>query len=161
MASIQKTAKGGYRAFLHVRGKRETKTFPTKREAQAWARERESVLLDLATKPAACTYTLRQALRKYSEEVSEHKKGKRWEQLRLLAFEKYFLPLDKPLIEVSPQEIEIFRDSRLKTVSGSTVRRELNLLSSVFTSAKMDWRWGNENPCRQIPCICRFCRLLR
>ncbi len=150
MASIRPTAKGGYRAFVHVKGHRDSKTFYTKRDAQTWARQREIELLNLATKPLALNYTLREAITKYSEEVSEHKKGKRWEQVRLKAFERYFLPLDKPLGEVTSDDIELFRDSRLKSVSGPSVRREISLLSSIFTVAKLDWKWGNENPCRDL-----------
>lgn len=150
MASIRPTAKGGYRAFVHVKGNRDSRTFPTKREAQLWANQRELELFNQATKPAAMNHSLRDALRKYSSEVSEFKKGRKWEQTRLEAFERLFLPMDKVLGEVTTEEIERFRDSRLKSVKGATVLRELNLLSSVFTTAKIDWKWGNENPCSNM-----------
>ena len=150
MASIQPAPSGGFRAFVSVLGYRDSKVLPSKRDARSWASRRELELRDLATKPKAKNFTLLQGLRKYSEEVSAGKKGKRWEQVRLSAFENYFLPLDKVLGDVTSDDVELFRDSRLKSVSGASVRREISLLSAVFTAAKLDWKWGNENPCRDI-----------
>src|SRR5690625_2467412 len=153
MASIVRLDDGKYRAFVHVtrngRSSRLSRTFPTRREANAWAQEEESKK-DKIEPNRQSKYTLKDALRRYAKEVSPTKKGKRWEQIRLAAFEKETLPLGKPLHDVQSKDIAKFRDSRLKTVSNGTVNRELTLLSSVFRTAKIEWNWTDSNPCRLI-----------
>jgi len=147
MASIQKTAKG-YRAQVFFKGQRDSKTFPTRREAVQWAAQRELSLKD--GRPAGDRHSLRQALRKYADEVSPLKRGEHWEQVRLAAFERLALPIDKMMTEVSAADIAAFRDSRLKAVKGATVAREMGLLSSVFESARREWGWIQVNPCRDV-----------
>lgn len=149
MASIQKTAKG-YRAQIKLAGVRDSETFPTRREAVEWAARREGAIRDQATKPLGDLHTLRQALRKYSDEVSPHRKGERWEQVRLAAFESYLLPLDLPISKVTAQHAAAFRDARSKKIGPSSVLRELSLLASVFEAARLEWEWVDVNPCRGI-----------
>lgn len=149
MASIQAASKG-YRAFVQLMGVRDSKVFATKRDAKLWANDREAEIRNAAVKPKGEQFTLRQALHKYSEEVSPTKKGVRWEQVRLKAFEKYFLPLDKMIGEVSTPDIAVFRDSRLRQVSAASVLRELTLLASVFEMARLEWQWITTNPCRDV-----------
>jgi integrase len=149
MASIQKTAKG-YRAQIKLASQRDSQVFPTKREAVEWAAKRESEIRDHAYKPAGDLHTLRQALRKYSDEVSPHRRGERWEQIRLAAFEGYLLPLDLPMSKVNTQHIAAFRDARSKQVGPASVLRELSLLASVFEAARLEWKWVDLNPCRGI-----------
>jgi hypothetical protein len=47
------------------------------------------------------------------------------------------------LVGVTSDVIGKWRDHRIKTdeVSGSTVNRELNLLSNVFHTAAKEWKW--------------------
>jgi integrase len=147
MASIQKTAKG-YRAQISIKGIRDSKVFPTKREAVDWANRRELELRD--DRPAGDTHSLRDAMRKYANEVSPHKRGERWEQVRLAAFEGYLLPMDKMMADITAADIALFRDSRSKAVGPSSVLRELTVLSSVFEAARREWGWIQGNPCRDI-----------
>jgi len=155
MASIQKTEKG-YRVQVKVvvpgRDKpvRDSETFPTRREAVEWGARREAEIKSEATMPLGEQYTLRQALRKYAEEVSPTKRGERWEAVRLAAFEGYQLPLDTQIARITAQHIAIFRDSRRAKVGPASVLRELTLLSSVFQTAKLEWGWVEHNPCRDI-----------
>lgn len=92
----------------------DSRIFSTKREAQIWASLREQEIRDSFSKEPKSQYTLLDALRKYAEEISPNKKGHRWESVRLQAFENYNLPLEKALGEITPSDIAIFRDSRLK-----------------------------------------------
>lgn len=155
MASIIKT-ENGYRAQIFLRlpnrptPSRESKVFRTRREATEWAAERERALRGSADKDPRLTYTLRKAIRRYADEVSPTKRGERWEQVRLSAFESYKLPLDTPLIEITAQDIADFRDSRALQISNASVRREISLLSSVFQMAMLEWGWVDRNPCRMI-----------
>src|SRR5690606_17348150 len=100
MASIQKTTQG-YRAQIKLKGIRESKSFRTRRDAVEWAARRETEVRDEAEKPTGELYTLREALRKYADEVAPKNKGARWDATRLAAFERYLLPLDSPIGKVS------------------------------------------------------------
>lgn len=151
MASIQKTAKG-YRAQVKTLGVRDSQVFPTRREAVEWGARRELQIKEGKTKHPGEIKTLRDALRRYGEEVSINKRGERWEQIRLAAFEQpgYRLPLDSPLAGVTPQHIADFRDVRGLKLKDSSVLRELTLLSSVFETARLEWGWATANPCKDI-----------
>jgi len=149
MASIQKTA-NGYRAQIKIAGVRDSKVLPTRREASLWAVRRESEIRDNLSKPAGELNTLQQALQRYAKEVSPTKRGRRWEQIRLMAFERDALPLDLPIAQVTAQHLADFRDSRSTKVSDGTVLRELTLLSAVFETARREWGWIETNPCRAI-----------
>lgn len=149
MASIQKTAKG-YRAQVAILGTRDSKTFATRREAVDWANRREIELREVKDKDPGLRHTLREALRKYAEEVTPNKRGARWEEVRLAAFEGYLLPLDSPIGKVTPEHMALFRDSRLKSVGTASVRRELSILSAMFETARKEWGWVRGNPCSDI-----------
>lgn len=149
MASIQKLAKG-YRAQIKLKGVRDSAVFPTRREAVEWAAQRESEIREKATKSPGDLHTLREALRKYVEEVTPTKRGARWEEVRLAAFENYTLPLDLPLSKVNATHVAAFRDARAKKIAPASVIRELTLLSSVFEVARLEWRWVDHNPCRDV-----------
>ncbi|WP_313369196.1 integrase [Achromobacter animicus] len=151
MASIQKTPKG-YRAQVKTLGVRDSQVFPTRREAVEWGARRELEIKEGKTKHPGQIKTLRDALRRYGEEVSINKRGERWEQIRLAAFEQpsYRLPLDAPLADVTPQHIADFRDVRGLKLKDSSVLRELTLLSSVFETARLEWGWAKTNPCKDI-----------
>src|SRR5690625_1610606 len=155
MASITKT-KTGYRAqiFMRLSGHenpvRASRSFRTRREAVEWAALKEQELKLQSEIDPRLQHTLRCALRRYANEVSPTKRGERWEQIRLTAFESYKLPLDKALIKITPQDIADFRDSRLLSISNGSVRREISLLSSAFQMAMLEWGWTDKNPCRMI-----------
>ncbi len=46
--------------------------------------------------------------------------------------------------------IAALRDTRLRTVVGSTVNRELNLVSNVFSVARREWHWIAESPTKDV-----------
>jgi len=52
--------------------------------------------------------------------------------------------------DIGADQIARWRDTRLKKVKTSTVRREMNLLSSVFEIARTEWKWCKGNPVREI-----------
>lgn len=144
MASYEKRS-GGWR--VRTKGKRESATFPTKAEAQAWAAEREGLYRTLKTGGIE-SKRLHFVLTRFAEEVSPSRKGERWETLRLAAF-KAQLP-DKPLPELTPDDLGKWRDARLKSVKPSTFNRELNLLMAVLEHARREWRYLHANPARDV-----------
>lgn len=150
MASIQKLDTG-YKAQVYVSGVRKSARFRTKREAEAWAAATETELRDQADKPVADKTTLRQLLTKYKEEVTPTKRGKRWEEIRIDAFLRdKNLPVELPLSKISSVEIGLWRDSRLRVISPSSVLRELTLLSAAFEEGRREWKLIDQNPVRDV-----------
>lgn len=130
----------------------QSRTFPTKKEAEAWARSVEEAMSKgqfRSTKLAAAT-TMKELFETYRDSVSIKKKGYESEAYRLDAF------IASPLAEFSPlnltkQVVAKYRDERLKEVSGSTVNRELNLLGHVIEKARKEWGIElAENPVHSI-----------
>ena len=129
----------GWRAQIQREGIRASKTFPTKRLAQAWVVEQE------AKETLAQSYTLREAVDKYLETVSPHKRDAvDWETRRFNALLEYFG--DVALESITSESIGRWRSERLETVSGSTVLRESGLYRNLFRVAQREWRWLTSNP---------------
>lgn len=150
MASIQKTATG-YRAQVYVRGTRDSQVFRTKREANAWAAQREDELRSDAQKTVGEKRTLADAMAKYQKEVAPQKRGHNMERKRINAFLRdNELPTDTLMCDVSPELFAQYRDIRLKRVGAGTVLREMVLLSAVMEVAKREWRWIETNPLKEI-----------
>ena len=146
MASITKY-KTGYRAQVFVRGVRSSKIFRTKREAESWASGQETALQT----PPTENKTLRDALKRYRDEVVPGKKGRRWDQVRINAFlECPYLPTESPLRSLTPDILGKWRDLRLQEVSAGTVLRDFGLLSSILETARREWRLLESNPVRDV-----------
>lgn len=129
----------GWRAQVQKDGERVSKTFKLKKDAQAWALEQES------KKTLRRGYTLAQACNKYLESVSTTKKNAVvWERRRLDAFCAHFG--DVEIASITSENIGDWRDARLKTVSGSTVLREVNLYRNLFKIAAKEWKWISASP---------------
>jgi integrase len=148
MASIS-SHPSGYRVQLYVHGVRDSKIFRTKREATAWAAARESEIRTNNNTTDAERYSLRDALKKYSIEVSPKKKGHRWEVIRIEAFYS-LLPVDTKLCDLSTSMLAKCRDDRLKTVKPGTVIREFTLLSDVLNVCRREWGWIKVNPLSDV-----------
>ncbi|MED5615103.1 tyrosine-type recombinase/integrase [Janthinobacterium sp. P210005] len=153
MASFRKH-KTGWRAEIFVQGTRESGVFSTKAEASAWAAERESQLRRNDTTDIVLGKTCLQAFERYRDEVSIHKKGEKWETIRLSAIAKHIVAGknlgDYLVADVTPDILGQWRDMRLKTVMGSTVNRDLNLISHVFTTARREWNWAAKSPTTDV-----------
>lgn len=128
-----------------VDGVRSSGTFDTKAAALAWEAERRTA----QPGGVATTQTCKDAFEKYEREVSKKKKGHRWEALRLAAFCRSDLG-EVRVCDVDASHIAAWRDTRLKSVSGETVNREMNLLSNVFTIARKEWKWITESPTEDV-----------
>lgn len=126
-----------WRAQVQRNGTRATKTFSTKREAQAWATEQE------AKKTLLKGHSFAAAVSKYADEVSSKKDGGPWEVRRLNAMLEHF---SGPLADIDAPHVSAWRDKRLQTVSGSTVVREVNLLRNLFNVARLEWKWITHQP---------------
>lgn len=134
---------GGVEASVCVNGIRRSKTFTNKTRAKSWALETEKMLHDLR-EGISTSDTLHSLFCRYGEEVSEHKKGVRWELVRLKTFKRYDFARIK-LIDLRTEHIQAFVDMRLKRVAGSSVNRELNLLGDCLRHARR-WNLMQHNP---------------
>lgn len=129
-----------------------SRTFPTKSAAWAWAHGAERDLL--AGQFHISKKTVADALERYRREVSPGKGGARWEDMRLKAFLRHPVAA-RALARLTADEMGHWRDDRLhgaygKPVSGSTVRREMNLWDSVLEVARRTWKWIPENPVKDV-----------
>ena len=141
-----------WQAQVRLRGRPPViKTHRTKAEAQAWA-------LDVESEAARGLYRDRREaerlsvgdlLHRYSAEVTPHKKSAEAEASRVAFVLRDPLARIR-LSDLRAQDMADFRDRRLAVASGSTVIRDLTLLSHVFNVARKEWGIGIENPCGLI-----------
>ncbi|HDR9512159.1 site-specific integrase [Burkholderia cepacia] len=141
MGTIQRRPNGRYTAKVRKSGfPAQSRTFLTRADAQRWITETEAAMsracfVDTTT---ARSLLLRDALHRYEQEVTPTKRGHESETIRLRALARDALA-SYSLANLTPPVFAQWRDRRLRTVSGSTVNRELNLLHHVLEVARKDW----------------------
>lgn len=144
MASIRRRG-AAWRVELFKDGRRESATFPTKAHAAAWAIQREAEL----TGARLPEHTVGDALRRYASEVAPSHKGARWETIRLAMLARDALAAVR-LPGLRASHLSDWKRRRLEAVSGASVRREMNLLQSVFRVARKEWGWLASNPLADV-----------
>lgn len=141
MATIRK--RGDYQWESRIRRKgfpTQSKTFETKDEALAWTAVIESEMIRgiFQCRAEAESTTLSELMLRYQEDITPGKAGAKQEVLRFKVLHRD--PLSKRILAtIQGKDIHTYIKRRLKTVSESTVNRELNLLGHVFTVAIKDW----------------------
>lgn len=130
-----------WRAEVCIDRTRRSKTFPTKREAKAWADEQEQDGI-------LARHTLRDAITKYRP-VAETHKGSASELSRMKALEKVAF-IDRPLDQITPKMVADYRDKRGEAVAPVSVRRELIILSAIFRTAVEEWHWLHKSPMESV-----------
>lgn len=145
MAYFEVLSDGRHRAHVEKKGVRKSRIFDTKRKAQDWAKRLE---LEIVAKKVDNLYTFQDLADKYLESVTSGKDGEVWERRRIGYFVTHFG--NTPLSEIDSPQIAEWRDTRLKTVQGSTVQREANILRNMFTRAVDEWRWMERNPFKGV-----------
>jgi integrase len=143
MAYIRKYREG-WRAEVQRHGIRVTHTTDTKREAQAWALQKES---ELDSMKRSKGLSFGKAALKYLTTVSRDKAegATEWEERRFAEMGR-FLGDATMLSQIDSARIGEWRDHRVKQVSASTVLRERNLLRSLFQTAVDEWKVLQSNP---------------
>ena len=127
-----------------------TKSFLLKKDAELWARQTEISLQkdDLGIKLK--TYpTFIKIINRYLKEVSSLKRGYVNEKHHLSNILKenfIYLPLNK----ITPLYFAQYRDKRLQKVKSSTLLREFNILSHIFTVCMTEWDYEINNPIKKI-----------
>jgi len=131
----------GYQAIIRRTGyPQQIKTFRSKRDAEIWANAAESemergVFVD---RSEASRTTLREVLERYKSEISTAKRGAGPEISRITAMMD--LPLAaRTMAAITSSDIAKWRNERLQDVSASTTKREMTILSHVFSIAIEEW----------------------
>ena len=152
MATISKRATG-YQVQIRRRGyPAVSKMFASRRDADAWARLQESemdrgVYLD---RTEAERTTLRDLLQRYQSEVTPLKKSAASEAARINRLLREEDLCCYKLTALTPRLLAEYRDRRLAEVSGSSVNRELSLISHVLNTAIREWELPVSNPVKMI-----------
>jgi integrase len=152
MASI-KRRQSGYQAQVRRKGfPQVSKMFSSLKDAEAWSRQIESEMDRgvFQDRTEADRNTLGDIFQRYMQEVSPLKKSGVAEANRIRRFLR-----DDPICKykataLSGKLLSEWRDKRLLEVSGSTVNRELNLISHAINIARKEWGIHISNPVELI-----------
>jgi len=133
--------------------------FPTRDNAEQWMLAAEAALLsslaaakqahplpqippepqtEAPEEPPEQRLVVADLLKRYEAVETPKKKGASVEAIRLRALMKTPLALIR-VGELTQRDLREWRDKRLKTVAGSTVNRDLNLLNAVLKLALQEW----------------------
>ena len=152
MASIRKRSTSSWEAQVRMRGwETQTRTFMTKADAVQWAtglevEMRRGAYIDTS---GLRSQTLAELLVRYAAEVTPGKKSAESEGYRLRAMMR--LPMARlSLDRLTVAMVVEWQDTRKGEVSGDTVVRELNLLSSVINHARREWQLPMGNPVEAV-----------
>lgn len=154
MATFRK--KGPYQWHAQIRRKgwpQQTRTFNTQAEAKTWAtmieREMDSGVFVSRNEAEATSFS--SALELYAKEVTSKKRSSASELSRIKAMQRHPLAL-RSLASIRGSDMATYRDMRLEEgLAPSTVRRELALISHVFTITRKEWRMESlSNPVELI-----------
>jgi len=143
MASIRKSkTANGYRFYVQIRLEghpQQSKTFSKLSDAKQWSVVAENEIRKgyFVSTDDAEKLTVANILDRYSDEVLPQQKSKR-QSISSSRIIKSHIG-DYSLLKLSRSVCASYRDKRLQTVSPSTVKKEISLLSRVINVAIKDW----------------------
>lgn len=142
MATIAKRGPFQWQAKIRREGyKSVSKTFTSKADAEAWARQIEGEMDRgvFVSRTEAENTTLHEALTRYANEITPRKKGAAQELTRIKRWQKHPLAVRR-LSTIKGSDIAKFRDDRrAEGKAENTIRLDLALLSHFFEVARKDW----------------------
>ena len=122
------------------------KSFKSKTDATRWAAVTEVKLRREDAGIAKIHFAKFEDLaRKYIEEISVLKKCYRDERYTILGLLKEAWS-SYPINKIKPATINKYKDTLAKRVSGGTINRRLDVISSMFTTFKKEWGFPVDNP---------------
>ena len=156
--SIYKNKNGGWRGDLEAYGQRKSKVKKTKAEVQRWAQEMErEFFLNYSTDLALnnkIVLTVDEALTRYMNEVSKHKKTAKKECQRIKYYKNNLPFVDWPLVNYKPEFLKQWEHSvmnrSIRPLSASSVLRDYSTLSAFFNWCRLDKGWIDFNPVQNI-----------
>lgn len=147
MAAFRKRGTGWQARVRRAGYPDEVKTFPTRAEAERWARSVEGEMDrgEFSDHREVARTTLGDLVRRYMAEVTPSKRGAREEVIRLNAMLRNRI-CELSLAHLAPQEVARYRDERLQVCGAATVIRDLAVLSSIVNHARREWGIRIQNP---------------
>lgn len=118
-----------------------SRTFAKKSDALRWANEKEARLstsYPSTNLSAPQGDTIRALLERYQAEITPKKRGHAVETIRIEALLRQPFS-DMKTRDAAPSVFASFRDKRLTQVAPETVRKELQILSHLFSVAVREW----------------------
>ena len=149
MPSISKS-NGAWRVRIRHRGMPNmSKVFNSKSDAQTWAfRTKRAMQLGLLSPDHDCL--LKALLERYRREITPTKHGATQEICRINKLCQHEIGNIR-LSNLTSNDIAKFRDERLKTVSGTTVVKDMLLISHAIKTAMREWGFKlPSNPIRKL-----------
>ncbi|WP_349540413.1 site-specific integrase [Sagittula sp. NFXS13] len=128
---------------MEKHGVRRSKVWPTKRQAQDWAARQEYLIVN--GEKVATEQSLSSLFDRYLREVSPGKRGHRWEIVRLERLKRDKIAAIR-LCDLGASNFADWRDRRLREVAPGSVKREMNLIGSVLSTAVKEWGLMPSNP---------------
>ena len=153
MSTITKRGDGQWQVKVRRKGlPSQTRTFTLKAQAEQWAREVERAIDTggMVDRREAHRNTLGDILRRYQKEVTPSKKSADIESIKINVLLKDEILPHLKMSALTSSAVASWRDRRLKEVSGATVNREIDVLSSVINHARREWGVHVENPIQLI-----------
>ena len=151
MATFKQRESGWWQAVIRRKGHPPvSKTFPTKTDAESWAKLTEADMLrgQYMPRQEAERTTIHELIERYRQEELPKLRGKgAGPALNSIdeALGKY------ALASITSKLVAQYRDRRLKIVAASTVRKEINLLSRLIDLAGKEWGIPlAANPCAMV-----------
>jgi len=155
MSTITKRGEGQWQVKIRRKGlPDQSRTFTLKAQAEQWAREVERAMDTggMVDRREAQRLTLGDVLRRYQQEITPSKKSAAIESIKINVLLKDAILPHLKMSALTSIALAGWRDRRLKEVAGSTVNREIDVLSSVINHARREWGVHIENP---VPLIKR------
>lgn len=137
--------------FVQVRRKGHksiSRTFNTKAEGERWALQIEAGMGvgTYVDNRETLSTTLFECLERYGSEIVPLKKGAKRDMIRVKFWQREQLS-QKGIGTIKQSDVAKWRDARIASgLSGSTVTKDLALLSHVFTIAIKEWGFPLTNP---------------
>ena len=150
MSTIRKH-RGKWQSIIRVQGHPSiSKVFVSKTDASRWANLTEVKLRREDTGIAKIKYPkFEDVARRYIEEISINKKCYKDERSKILQFINEAWAV-YPINRIMPHTINKWKENALKTLTGGSVNRKLDVISSMYTTFKREWGYPVDNPVLQI-----------
>jgi integrase len=138
-----------YRAQIRRKGQRTlSATFATRKDAEDWAVKTEAAIVEKRYFPERETYTLHEAIERYTREILPHTKPGTAEKKRQVL--RWW---DKQLGAAVLREISASKILEVRSTMGlapSTTNAYVSHLSSVLTACVQQWDWLYQSPAFRV-----------
>lgn len=126
----------------------QSRTFMYKDDAEKWVRatEHELETSGFIDRREAEKNSLAEVLQRYKREITPLKKSGEVEAIKIDVILRDSALAKLKMSAVTSTAIAAWRDRRLKAVTGGTVNREIDIISSIFNHARREWGIHVENP---------------